>query len=333
MKWSIIGCGNISKRFCEDLSMVKDANILSIASKNPEKLKIFGDKYKVPKDKRFLEYEKILETNFDVAYIGLINSLHKKVINVLAKESKNIIVEKPCFLSLKDFTDCEDLIKKKRILFIESMMNLHHPQTAKIFEILKSDKIGQVLSFDFKFGFDIRKKFLYFFKKKINFLSRLTDPDLGGGAINDLGCYGIAFSNKIASFLGHSSYYKIKKRNIIGKTGVDENSKIEISYNEQFKSYLHVAFDQNLGNSATIIGTKGSLHIPSIVTPNNNYKLILKTNDVRELKFSSENLYTYIIRDVERYLKENIEKPDNYGLNLEEIKINLKMLDDWKLLK
>ena len=82
MKWSIIGCGNISKRFCEDLSMVKDANILSIASKNSEKLKIFGDKYKVPKDKRFLEYEKILETNFDVAYIGLINSLHKKVINI-----------------------------------------------------------------------------------------------------------------------------------------------------------------------------------------------------------------------------------------------------------
>ena len=92
------------------------------------------------------------------------------------------------------------------------MMNLHHPQTSRIFDILKSNEIGEVLSFNFKFGFDIRKKFLYFFKKKINFLNRLTDPNLGGGAINDLGCYGIAFSNKIADFLGFSGNYKIKKK-------------------------------------------------------------------------------------------------------------------------
>ena len=161
-------------------------------------------------------------------------------------------------------------------------------------------------------------------------MNRLTDPGLGGGAINDLGCYGVAFSNKIASFLGLSNNYKIKKNNIIGITGVDINSKIEISYDEEFKSYLHVALDQNLGNSAEIVGTKGSLYIPCLVTPSNNYKLILKTNCTKELEFSGDDLYTYIIRDVERYLNKNIKKPDNYGLNLEEIKDNLKMLDEWK---
>ena len=229
MKWSIIGCGNISKRFCEDISNVKNTTIIAIASKNSEKLKLFGDKYKVPKEKRFHEYENILDIDFDIAYIGLINSLHKKVIKILAAKSRNIIVEKPCFLNFKDFKDCEDLIKKKNILFVESMMNLHHPQTSRIFDILKSNDIGQVLSFNFKFGFDIRKKFLYFFKKKIKSLNRLTDPGLGGGAINDLGCYGVAFSNKIASFLGLSNNYKIKKNNIIGVTGVDINSNVILS--------------------------------------------------------------------------------------------------------
>ena len=330
MKWSIIGCGNISNKFCEDLSNVNDTTILAIASKNPEKLKSFGDRFKVPKEKRFHGYESILNLDFDIAYVGLINSLHKKIIKTLATKGKNIIIEKPCFLNLKDFKDCEDLIKEKKILFVESMMNLHHPPTSRIFDILKSNEIGEVLSFNFKFGFDIRKKFLYFFKKKINFLNRLTDPNLGGGAINDLGCYGIAFSNKIADFLGFSGNYKIKKKNKIGVTGVDENSKIEISYNAQFKSYLHVAFDKNLGNSAEIIGTKGKLYIPCLVTPSNPYELIIKTNGTKELKFSSDGLHTYIIRDVERYLNKNLKKPDNFGLNLEEIKNNLKMLDYWK---
>ena len=80
MKWSIIGCGNISNKFCEDLSNVNDTTILAIASKNPEKLKSFGDRFKVPKEKRFHGYESILNLDFDIAYVGLINSLHKKII-------------------------------------------------------------------------------------------------------------------------------------------------------------------------------------------------------------------------------------------------------------
>ncbi len=128
------------------------------------------------------------------------------------------------------------------------------------------------------FGYDIRKKFLYFFKKKINFVNRLTDPTLGGGAINDLGCYGVAFSNKIASFLNCSKNYEIKKKVLIGPTGVDINSKININYSNNFHSTIHVAFDKNFGNSAEIVGSKGSLYIPSLITPSNNYNLILKTN-------------------------------------------------------
>ena len=66
------------------------------------------------------------------------------------------------------------------------------------------------------------------------------------------------------------------------------------------------------------------------MTPSNNHKLILKTSDTKELKFTGDDLYTYIIRDVGRYLNKNIKEPDNYGLKLVEIENNLKMLDDWK---
>ncbi len=52
--------------------------------------------------------------------------------------------------------------KGKKILFIESMMNLHHPQTSQIFEILKSNELGKISAFNFKFGFDIRKSIFIF---------------------------------------------------------------------------------------------------------------------------------------------------------------------------
>ena len=44
MKWAIIGCGNISNKFSENLVSVKNTEISCIASKNINRLKIFGDK-------------------------------------------------------------------------------------------------------------------------------------------------------------------------------------------------------------------------------------------------------------------------------------------------
>ena len=92
MKWAIIGCGNISNKFSENLVSIKDIEISCIASKDISRLKKFGDKFKVENKNRFKDYESILGSKFDVAYIGLINSLHKEVILNLTSNQKNIIV-------------------------------------------------------------------------------------------------------------------------------------------------------------------------------------------------------------------------------------------------
>ena len=41
-------------------------------------------------------------------------------------------------------------------------MNLHHPQTSEVFNLIKSGEIGDLINFKHKFGFDIRKKFQNF---------------------------------------------------------------------------------------------------------------------------------------------------------------------------
>ncbi len=330
MKWSIIGCGNISNKFCDDLLHVKNAKISAIASNNIKRLKNFGDKYKIHEKSMFQGYEEILDTEFDIAYIGLINSLHKNIIKTFATKGKNILIEKPSFLSLKDFNECEELIKNNKILFVESMMNLHHPQSNLIFNLIKNEEIGDIFGFEHNFGFDIRQKILFIFKKKIDFLNRLTDPLLGGGAINDLGCYGVAFSNKISKLLNKGPISSLKKKNIMGPTGVDINSTIEINYSNNFKSTIKVCFDEKLGCSARILGSKGEIFIPNLVTPDRKFKVILKKSSLKEYQEASKGLYSYVASDVQRYLEKNIQEPDNYGLKLEEIKQNLKILDEWK---
>ena len=330
MKWVILGAGNISNKFCENLLDIKDTEILAIASQNRKKLNEFGDKFKIKKDKRFNNYNDILKIEFDVAYVGLINSLHNRIINDLALNKKNILTEKPCFLNISDFDKNIDLIKKNNVLFVESMMNMHHPQTSKIFELINNGKIGSIINFNHKFGFDIRKKFLKFFKKKINFLNRFTDPQLGGGAINDLGCYGVSFSNKLAALNGSDTIIDSKISNKYTQTGVDENSKIIINYKSNFESNIHVAINENLGCETEIVGTKGKIIVKNLVQPETSYKFFLINGETTEYNFRGNKLYTYIAKDVNRYIKNGIKQADGFGLNFGEIRRNIEVLDLWK---
>jgi len=330
MKWSILGAGNISNIFCENLFKLDKSQIFSISSKNEKNLKIFGDKFNINNEFRFNNYSDILNLKSDVVYIGLINSLHKKMIIDLAKKKQNILVEKPCFLSLKDFDEAIEIIKDNKILFVESMMNLHHPQSHQIFELINSGEIGKITKFHHKFGLDIREEFLNFFKKSINFYNRFTDPKLGGGAINDLGCYGVSFANKLAKLNNSPKIIKIKKKITIGKTGVDEISKITIFYENDFIANLEVSIIQNIGCEAIIEGTNGKIIIPNLVKPGENYKIIVKKKTYKELNFNAENLYSYISRDVEKYIDKGLKEADDYGLKLSEIRNNLSLLDRWK---
>ena len=283
MRWAILGAGNISNKFAENLKQVENSKIISIASRSINKLNEFSKNYNIEKHNCFSNYEEILKSNFDIAYVGLINNLHEETIDFLSKNKKNILSEKPAFLNLSTFKKKIEFIKKQKIFFMESMMYLHHPQTNKIFEIIKNHEIGEIYKFEYKLGFDIRRKFLNIYKKKINFLSRLTDPKLGGGAINDIGCYPISFSNKLANLYNKNKVRELICFGEIGKTGVDEHAEARVIYENKFESKLSVSINKKQDCLATIHGSKGKLIVPDLITPKKNYSIIVKAK--------KENIY------------------------------------------
>jgi predicted dehydrogenase len=206
-------------------------------------------------------------------------------------------------------------------------MYLHHPQFNKILEIISNNEIGEIYKLEYKLGFDIRKKFLAF-KKKIKFLSRLTDPILGGGAINDIGCYPISFSNKLANFNKKNDIEKIHSKGTIGFTGVDEYSKISITYmNNSFSSDITVSINKKQDGLAIISGTKGKIVIPNLITPKKNYSLLVNE---KEYNFLGNDLYTYIIKDTQDYINNGVCEPNKKGLNWNEMKLNCELIDLWK---
>ena len=62
VSWGIIGLGKIALKFAESFKDIKNAQLVSIASKDINRLKAFKEKFKIDNDLSFKNYEELLES-------------------------------------------------------------------------------------------------------------------------------------------------------------------------------------------------------------------------------------------------------------------------------
>lgn len=342
IKWGILGAGVIANKFCDSLLLSEKSEVFSVASQttplNKERLETFKKKFHLKKENYFYNYNDLinLEDN-DIIYIATTNNNHSFYSRNIAKNKKNILVEKPAALNSLDFKNDLKIASDNSIFFLEALMYLHHPQTKMILDIIKSYEIGKIININFFIGFDMRKRVFKYFKKKIDFKSsRLTDPNLGGGALNDFACYGLTYAMLIAG-AQNNSYFSIPSKLIakghVGITGVDENSIANLEFENGIKANLLVSINKKQDNKLKIIGEKGSIIIPRPIVPNNtDFSFGIKKgffNNKLYKNTTEKDVYGYEIEYVENCILGNTSKQDINEKQMLTLKY-LECLDSWK---
>ena len=206
IKFGIIGCSRIAK--CSVIpAIIKSefAELEFIGSRSIEKAKEFSKEFNC---KKFGMYEDVISNkDVDAVYISTPIGTHEEWSIKAALEGKHIYCEKSSttsFGSAKKMIECS---KQNNVRIMEGFMFRFHPQHEKVKELIDTNKIGDLISFDGKFGFpafpngDIR-----------------YNKDLGGGFLNDSGCYPIAASRMI---FGKEPVSVSCTLSIDAKTGVD----------------------------------------------------------------------------------------------------------------
>ena len=337
VNWGIIGLGKMALKFAESFKDVKNAQLVSIASKDINRLKIFKEKFRIDNDLSFENYEELLQCQkVDIVYIALPNSHHYNWIMKCIEQKKRILVEKPALVSMDEAVKINNKLLGKNLLFVEAFMYRFHPQIKKIIELIKKNKIGKLISIESTFGKDImtKKNFFKFKKnKKINKKNRLFNKELGGGSILDLGCYPVSFSLLIASLIPNINLEKIKlvsKKNDIGPTGVDIEGNMELEFNNQFKCKLSSSFKNDLGKKTIIIGDKGKLTIEDSwhATP---AKIYIEGQENYNIDISyDKDVYGMQIEEISNTIIQNRKEINFPGMTISETFLNMKILEMWK---
>ena len=184
INWGILGLGNIAHKFAEDLILVHDANIISVASSSIERAKDFGKKFEVKKI--YDSYEKLLnDKDIDVIYIASINTFHAEMTIKSLEKGKAVLCEKPLAMNPVDVKKMIATSVKNNVFLMEALWSRFNPSISRIKELIDIGLIGEVKYIYSEFSFLL---------KKMNRKHRLLDPKKGPGSLVDIGIYPIFLS-------------------------------------------------------------------------------------------------------------------------------------------
>jgi dihydrodiol dehydrogenase / D-xylose 1-dehydrogenase (NADP) len=312
-KWGIIGTGNIANNFVKGLSILPNAELYAVASRTKAKAEEFAKKYGFKNS--YGSYEELAQdNNIDIIYIATPNSSHKDDAMLCIRNGKAVLCEKPFTLNAEETEEVVSLAREKKVFLMEAMWSRFFPVMNQVRKWLEEELIGEVRMINADFGFR-REGPIILEDRKVN-------PNLGGGALLDVGVYPIAFSSMV---------FGADPNNITGvtskcETGVDEQSAMLLGYEGGKISVLSCAINTNTPKEARIIGNKGFIYIPEFFKAT---KAVLQVNGEEQVTVevpNKSNGYEYEAEAVMKCLEEGKLEHELMPLD-ESIKI-IKIMDE-----
>tara|TARA_B100000767_G_C19749749_1_gene530193 strand:- start:226 stop:1209 length:984 start_codon:yes stop_codon:yes gene_type:complete len=322
IKWGIVGLGNMANIFARSIGEVQNAKLVCVASKSKNKLEIFAKNFNIKSFHKFTDYSELIKSNeIDAVYIATLNNTHVDLILECIENNKKILCEKPIGMNVKQAKIVFEAIKKNKTSFYEAIAYRSHPQTDILLQLIQREEIGEIKKINSTFGFKI---------KRVKKDSRLFSKELGGGAILDVGCYPVSFFNLLKK--ENENIRLIKSKGTFSITGVDDETEADFIIGKNILANCKVSFKENLKNSCTIYGSKGTINVPSPWLPSvKSYIEIFNDNSYYKNFISSKkNIYAIQIEHISNLFL-NDEKKKTFQVNIDESIEIINILDKWKL--
>ncbi len=160
----------------------KWSEISAIASRDIDKARQVAQRLGIPR--AYGSYEELLhDGKIEAIYNPLPNHLHVPWTIRAAEAGKHVLCEKPIGLNLDEARQVLATRDRTGVKIQEAFMVRTHPQWIGTLELIKSGRIGDLRV--------IIGSFSYFSRDPANIRNQ---PEIGGGALMDIGCYPISLS-------------------------------------------------------------------------------------------------------------------------------------------
>jgi predicted dehydrogenase len=245
IRWGVLGTGRIGHEFAAGLRATPDAETLAVGSRTEDSARDFAASFGIPR--YYGSYaELVSDPDVDVVYVATPHPFHEANAALCLEAGKHVLCEKPMTVNAAQSERLIALAKDRDLFLMEGMWTRFYPLMERVRYLLASGAIGEPRLLNVDFGF----------RAPFDPLQRLFNPDLGGGALLDVGVYCVSLASMI---FGPSD--RVTGLAHLGETGVDEQSAAILEHSQGCISTISIATRTATPQEATIAGTEGRMRI------------------------------------------------------------------------
>lgn len=245
VRFGILGPGKIANRFTDSFVHVPDAEVVAIASRDPERARAFAEKHAIAR--HYDSYEKLVnDPEVDIIYVATPHPFHFENTLYCLRAGKAVLCEKPLAMNFRQAKEMIDTARQKNVFLMEGMWSRFFPTTNKVLEALQAGTIGELKFLEADFGFSA----------PVNLENRVYNLALGGGAQLDVGVYPLFLALLI---LGKP--VEVKAFSELATTGADATTSVLMKFNGGRLAHIYSSIITDSPKTAHLLGTEGRITI------------------------------------------------------------------------
>ena len=245
VRFGIIGTGGIASDFTRDLALLPEADVVAVGSRQQSSADAFADEHAI--GRRHASYAALAaDPEVDVVYVATPHPGHHAAARLAIDAGKAVLVEKPFTMNAAEALDLVTAAGERGTFVMEAMWSRFTPHLVRVREIVASGVLGTLTTV-------VADHAQWFPGDPTH---RLLAPEMGGGALLDLGIYPVSFASMV---LGPPS--RVTARSTPTATGVDAQTSILLEHEAGAHAVLTTTLRAAGSNRATVVGTDGRIEI------------------------------------------------------------------------
>jgi len=295
MKIGILGTGRIAHTVAPALVALQEIECYACASRTPGKAEAFAAEFGF--QKIYHSYEDLVQDpEVELIYVATPHSHHYAHMMLCLEHGKHVICEKAFTMNAQQAEDIASFAREKGLYASEAIWTRYMPSRHMIDSIIESGVIGYVNTLTANLSYVIHGK------------QRIINPELAGGALLDIGVYGLNFA--IMHF--GDDFHRMESSVALTDTGVDAMETITLFYPDGRMAVLTHSIYCRSDRKGIIHGDKGYLVVENINNPQSISVFDINDKQIAHYEVPQQiNGYEYEFAEAVRCIREGKQESDS----------------------
>ncbi|MCW2497330.1 MAG: oxidoreductase domain protein [Jatrophihabitans sp.] len=245
MRWGIAGPGRIAEAVAGDFGHVPGAELVAVGSRSAARAADFAGRHDIARAHG--SYRALLDDpEVDVVYIATPHPQHHALALAAIEAGKGLLIEKAFTATVAGAQEIVAASRERGVFVMEAMWTRFQPALRQMRAWLDAGVLGDVRAVEADLGV----------VRTFDPADRLFAPELGGGALLDLGVYVVSFAQWV---LGTPE--RVVAHGRLGQTGVEEDASVLLTYPDGVTALLTTSLHSPMPGSARVFGTEGWIDV------------------------------------------------------------------------